>query len=372
MNAPQRLLFPYAEWLQSESFRSPYCLAQSGMPLPAPELLGDLAGAEWLTYPAADALPRLEARLAELFGVAAERVIVTPGATGAMNLCSQRWFRAGSRVAVEIPGYQGLRAYPAHTGAEVAPLERRLANGWQIEPAQVAGLLEGAATGHVLLTNPHNPSGAVLPDGVLAQIAEAAERRGGVLVSAEVYMEYATSEQRRHAALEAPNAISIGSLSKAHGLGPLRIGWLILGAGLVHERRTLMDLAHLNWLDLPSPSLVAGRKALEHLPELLQPVRRLEQESRPLLQAWLRDNPGFRAIETPFGLLSFPRVRGVRDTAGLARHLAQHHGLDVVPGEFFGQRGHLRISCGVPAATLEEGLRRLDEGVKSWLAQGDR
>ncbi|MFT7680426.1 MAG: aspartate/methionine/tyrosine aminotransferase [Planctomycetota bacterium] len=372
MTTQKPLLFPYAEWLQSESFLSPYCLAQSGMPLPAPELLGDLAGAEWLTYPAADALPRLEARLAELFGVAAERIIVTPGATGAMNLCSQRWFRAGSRVAVEIPGYQGLRAYPAHTGAEVAPLERRLADGWQIDPAQVNRLLEGATPGHVLLTNPHNPSGAVLPDGTLAQIAEAAERRGGVLVSGDVYMEYATPEQRRHAALEAPNAVSIGSLSKAHGLSPLRIGWLILGEGLVHERRTLMDLAHLNWLDLPSPSLVAGRKALDHLPELLQPVRVIEHESRPLLQAWLRDNPSFSAIDTPFGLLSFPRVRGVRDTAGLARHLAKNHGLDVVPGEFFGQRGHLRITCGVPAATLEEGLRRLSAGVESWLAQPEK
>ena len=50
------------------------------------------------------------------------------------------------------------------------------------------------------------------------------------------------------------------------------------------------------------------------------------------------------------------------DTRALAEHLAREHGVDVVPGEFFGLPGHLRVGCGVPAATLEEGLARLSAG----------
>ena len=51
MSQAKGILFPYMEWAQSESFRSPYSLAQSGMPLPATEVLGGLAPEEWLAYP---------------------------------------------------------------------------------------------------------------------------------------------------------------------------------------------------------------------------------------------------------------------------------------------------------------------------------
>lgn len=369
MSQAKGILFPYMEWAQSESFRSPYSLAQSGMPLPATEVLGGLAPEEWLAYPSTDALPQLEGRLAELYGVDPQAVIVTPGATGALHLCSQAWFRPGSRVAVEAPGYQGLRALPHHLGAEVAHMERRPEQDWLVDPEYVAQLLAGSDQGHVLLTNPHNPSGAVLPDGALASIAAASARQHGITVCCEVYMEYGPAEARRHIATEAPNGVTIGSLSKAHGLGPLRIGWIILGEGLLHERRRLVDLAHLTWIDPPTASLMLARRALDHLPELLQPARQAEQESRPHLLRWLSETAGVSGTAGPFGILSFPRIHALRNTHAFASFLAEQYLVDVVPGEYFGRAGHLRISCGVPEATLTEGLARLTDGLRAWLEQ---
>ena len=78
------------------------------------------------------------------------------------------------------------------------------------------------------------------------------------------------------------------------------------------------------------------------------------------------------AVEPPFGIFAFPRLEGVPDTAAFATWLADTHQVDVVAGEHFGLAGHLRLGCGLPAATLEEGLRRLALGHRQWVEAGGR
>jgi hypothetical protein len=183
-------------------------------------------------------------------------------------------------------------------------------------------------------------------------------------------MEYATNEQRVHAAHLAPNAVSIGSLTKAYGLGPLRIGWIVLGEGLVQERALVRDGAFLSYVDPPTLSLLAAHLALDNLPRLLEPLRRVEVESRPHLWRWLSETQGVQATIPELGIIAFPRVVGVDDTRALQKFLAREFDVDVVPGEFFGCAGHLRVGCGVPEATLVEGLVRLGDGIRVWRERG--
>src|SRR5690606_7902481 len=110
-------------WAHRESFRSPFCLAQSGMPVPDPSPWRDVRLD--IGHPAAEALPALEAQLATLFGVRPERVIVTPGASAAMLLVALAYFR-GARVVAEVPSYEPLRALPELVGAELTLVRRRL------------------------------------------------------------------------------------------------------------------------------------------------------------------------------------------------------------------------------------------------------
>ncbi|MFT5051623.1 MAG: aspartate/methionine/tyrosine aminotransferase [Chlamydiales bacterium] len=361
------LRVPYLFWAHTKSARSPYCLSQSGMPLPDQAWLGDLSTLDVLSHPSIEALPALERRLAELFDVSPERVLVTAGASGAMLLAALRWFGPSARVAVETPAYQSLAAVTERAGASRVPIERRPENGWQPDPGQVESALDGARPGHVFLTNPHNPTGAVSDAAMVQELAAVAGRADGILLSCEVYMEYATNEQRVHAARLAPNAVSIGSLTKAYGLGPLRVGWMILGEGLVDQRESLIDAAYLNYVDMPTVSLSLARRVLDDLPRFLGPLRRVEAESRPLFVEWLRTCPSIEAFEPEFGIYAFPRIRGVDDTQRLAEHLALSCGVDVVPGEFFGRPGHLRVGCGVPVATLQEGLARLTKGLAEYI-----
>ena len=367
--AAAELLFPYMHWAHGEAFASPYSLSQSGMPPPDMSLLGELSGSDLLGYPAATAQPDLEARIAEFFGVSSGRVLATSGASGAMLICALRWFR-GARVLIDRPSYEPFRALPALVGAHGEDLPRHLDRAWSLDPGQVRARvqeLRGQPT-HLFLSNPNNPTGAVLGAEGVHELAASAAESGGVLVCNEAYMEYGQPEERVHAACLHPQAVSIGTLSKAYGLGPLRIGWIVLGEELAAqgERERLLDLAYLTTLEPPTASMVAARRALDRLPELLQPVRRIEAESRPHLWRWLGETEGVESLVPPFGILAFPRIEGVPDTRTFARWLAETHAVDVVPGEFFGMAGHLRLGCAVPEATLSEGLARLSQGLEEW------
>ena len=367
MPAPADALFPYMFWAHEESFTAPYSLAQSGMPIP--DLPGfSLEGLELLGYPTVEAQPAYEAALAALFGVEAPRILATVGASGGMHLAAQRWFR-GSTVLVETPSYEPLRVLPERAGGRVLPLRRRLETGWALDVDEVRRAA-AAAPGpcHLLLTNPHNPTGQVTDAATLEALAAAIEPTGGVLVVCEAYMEYAPrSEDRVHAPLLAPNALGISTLTKAYGLGALRAGWMLLGEGLTTERDHLIDLHYLTWIDPPTPSLVAATKAIARLPELMQPIRAVEAESQGHLHRWLRGSALVESTVPPFGILSFPRVRGVEDTRALASFLAERFDVGVVPGEAFDTPGHLRVACGVPEATMIEALVRLETGLQTWL-----
>lgn len=370
--ATERLQFPYMVWAHTHAARSAYSLSQSGMPMADPQLFAELGPLD-IGHPSSEALPGYEARLAELFGVDPARVIATLGASGGMHLCALRYLRAGSRVVVDVPSYEPFRALPSYLGAELRPLRRRPEDGWQLDPAEVRRVLaSGHGPGHVFIANPHNPTGAVLERDRLRDIAAEAERAGGQLIVCEVYMEYVPNPRRVHAFELARNGISIGSLTKAYGLGALRLGWIVLGAGLDRERAHLRDMAYLAYVDPPTATLVAGRSALDQLPRLLEPLQRISIESRPIWERWLRTTPGIASHVPEFGVIAFPRVAGVQDTVGLADYLARDHQVDVVPGEFFGLPGHLRVGCAVPAATLTEGLARLARGIEAWRARAPR
>lgn len=369
MSAAEPFRFPYMFWAQTESSVSSYSLSQSGMSPPEASFLDDL-GVD-LANPPAGALPELTEKLAGLFGVEPDRVLVTLGGSFAMHLVAARWFRPGSRVATETPSYEPLRTLPGYCGADTREVERKMEDGWKLDPARVrAALAEGSGPGHVFMTNPHNPTGTKMGAAEVSALADEAARAGGLLVSCEVYMEFLPNEERVHAFALAPNTISIGSLTKAYGLGALRVGWMILGEDVARERAALLDLAYLAYVDPPSVSLRAASRALDHLPKLLQPLKQVEVECRPAWERWLHETRGVTAVIPERGIIAFARIDGVQDTAALVRFLQREFQVDVVPGEFFGKPGHLRIGCGVPAETLKEGLTRLGKGLEAWRARG--
>jgi aspartate/methionine/tyrosine aminotransferase len=360
--------FPYMTWARTRSGTARFPLTQSGMPPADPRLLGPVPEVE-LGH-AATVLFELEARIAARFGVPPQRVVATIGASGGLAACAWAWFGPAARVVVDVPSYEPFRALPRRLGAEVRVVERRIEDGWQLDPVDVRRALgQGAGRGHVFLANPHNPTGLQLGRERLTAIAREAENAGGLLISCDLYGEFEPASERVDAFRCAPNAVSIGSLTKAYGLGALRIGWVVLGEGVAAEVDALRDATFLAWVDAPSASLRLGLRALERLPQFLAAYQTIASTSRPAWARWLATTPGVQAVVPPHGIMAFARIAGAVDTFALSGFLAAEHDVGVVPGEFFGTPGHVRIGCGLPAPQMAEALERLTAGLRAWQAR---
>lgn len=355
---------------RTDAMAQPASLTQSGMAVADPRHFAELTALDF-EWGGARALPELATELARRFRVQPEQVFVTPGATGAMSVAAAALFGPGSRVAVEVPSYEPLRVLPRREGAHVVEVQRTLAQGWRLDPAAVAAALAGPGRGHVFLSSPHNPSGVRTRSADLAQLAELAARAGGYLVCNEIYEEFVPAGQAFHVASELRHGISLGSLTKAYGLGALRVGWVILGEAAMAEREAVEDATFLQYVDLPTFSLRAAALALRRREPLLAPYRHVLAESRPVFERWLASEPRVEALVPEHGIIACARIRGVPDTRALARHLAASEGLGVVPGEHFGAPGHLRLGYGMSPEALADALARLSRGLRSHAADED-
>ena len=110
--------------------------------------------------------------------------------------------------------------------------------------------------------------------------------------------------------------------------------------------------------------------ALDRLEALLAPLAEVEAKSRPPWAHWLATSREVDCVVPEHGIMAFPYVVGARESRELARRLQREHQVDVVPGEFFGAPGFVRVCFGVPEATLVEGLARLERGLAALRAEG--
>lgn len=314
--------------------------------------------------------PFVVRQLQAIYDAPADGILCTTGATGAIALLYRTYLQPGDCVLVENPGFDLFAELATTLGIEVDRFERTPGT-WTLDPARVAAALR-PRTRLVVLANLHNPSGVLAGDDTLREIAAVAGRHDAKLIVDEVYGDYAGPARPRPAARLAANVVSVGSLTKIYGLSTLRCGWLAGRPEVVTPVRELHDriefgvskLGHAiaalvlenraPWDAYSLGCLAAARPVLE--------ARQREWQSQGLLDGALPAH----------GCIWFPRLRGVEDTQSFASWLAEHYGVLVAPGEFFGAPGHVRIGFGHAPEALREGLDGFAQGLREYRARGLR
>jgi len=200
----------------------------------------------------------LRARLAELYGVSPEQLLVGRGSDEAIDLLVRALCRPGEDAVVVCPPVFGMYAVSARL--QGAPLiEVPLVDepdGFKTDLNAVAQAAESRGVHLVFLCSPANPTGQAL---VLADIATLARRLLGraVVVVDEAYGEYSDQPSATSLRDELPNVAVLRTLSKAHALAAARIGCVIAAPELIAVLRNCQAP-----YPLPSPCV---RLALEGL-----------------------------------------------------------------------------------------------------------
>jgi histidinol-phosphate aminotransferase len=173
----------------------------------------------------------LRARLAELYGVASEQVLVGRGSDEAIDLLVRAFCREGRDAIVISPPTFGMYAVAARTqGAEV--IEVPLAADFAVDAdALLAAVTE--STKLVFVCTPNNPTGARVPMATIERLATALRDRALVVVD-EAYLEFAGEVPSATILLDRyDNVAVLRTLSKAYALAGARVGTLVAHAAIV-------------------------------------------------------------------------------------------------------------------------------------------
>ena len=346
-------------------------LTESGVePLEVRELLGpDAAGVlldEPLAYTQSNGTPELRAAVAAtLPGATEDHVLVANGGAEANFVACWRLIEPGDEVVVMQPNYGQVQGLAEGFGAIVRPWPLREeraapASRWAPDVDELRALVTDR-TKLIAVCNPNNPTGARLTEAEVAAVCEVAGRHGAWVLSDEIYRGVERD------GVETPTVwgrtervIVTGGLSKAYGLPGLRIGWAVAAEEMAADLWSRRDYTTI------APSALSDRLARHALAParrtaLLERTRRMIAANFPIVVAWLDAHAGNLAWVPPeAGAIGFVRYGYDIGSTALADRLRRTEGVLVVPGDHFGLDGYLRIGYGGRAASLREGLARLD------------
>jgi hypothetical protein len=350
---------------------APYMRWAKTRPVPGFDLAGsnllactmaDLPGARdtiELNGPNPDGYAPLLDAIAARYGVPASHVATAPGASGANFLVIAALVSAGDEVLVERPAYDPLLGAARLMGARIARFDRTFQDGFDLDVARIEAALS-PATRLVVLTSPHNPSGALISDAALAALAALADREGFRVLVDEVYLDGVYGGRPVPAALRSDLFISTSSLTKAYGLSGLRAGWIVaepVVTRAVHRTRDVVDGIG----SFPSDRL--SLLAFGMLDRLEARARAILEPNLASLAAFIDAREEVEWVRPAGGNVAFPRLQGEADTSAFADRLLEQHGTAIVPGRFFEAPAHFRIAFGCTAAVLGAGLERLGRGL---------
>jgi aspartate/methionine/tyrosine aminotransferase len=319
-------------------------------------------------YTPAVGLQVLRERIAEFYRVRysvdidPQRVIVTPGASAALQLILAAVVNPGEQVLMADPGYPCNRNFVYLLNGQPLGIPVTAASNYQPTPQQVRDdWTEQVAA--LLVASPSNPTGTLLGEQILREYYAIAAARGGCLIVDEIYHGLIYGEPASTALAVSDDIFVVNSFSKYFGMTGWRLGWLIAPQAYVAD----MDkLAQNLFLAAPTIAQHAALKAFDEENINILETRRHEfRQRRDFLLPALRDI-GFDIPVIPEGAfyLYANCSRFTDDSFSFTAQLLEDAGVAITPGIDFGvnqPETHVRFAYTTSLENLQEGVRRLRE-----------
>jgi aspartate/methionine/tyrosine aminotransferase len=345
-------------------------LSESGvLPLKLSELLDGeedverfLANELW--YSACEGSQLFRERIAQFYpGCKPENITVTNGGSEANYVTLWTLLEPGSRLAFMIPNYMqawGLgRAYAGGVDTFRLILKKEAGqNRWVLD---LEGLRRAVTpkTNVIVITNPNNPTGAVLTSAEMDAVVDVAGKVGAWLVVDEIYRGAEVQGGTSPTFWGRYEKVVITSgLSKAFGLPGLRIGWVVAPPKLIEELWVRHDYLTL------TPSLLSdylGTIAMEpqRRESLLARTRNIIRENLPPLEEWfLKHDDIFTYARPQAGAITYCEYKLPIESTELINRLRIELSVFLTPGDQFGLGKGFRTGFGYDLEKTLNGLTR--------------
>jgi aspartate/methionine/tyrosine aminotransferase len=213
-------------------------------------------------YTQATGTPELREAIARWYGsrfgvtVAPQRVVVTAGASAALQPVTLALVDEGDEVLMPDPSYPCNRHFVAAAGGRAVLMPATPEQRFQPDADSVRAAWTAHTRG-VLLASPSNPTGTSIARDEMRRIVQVVRERDGFAIVDEIYLGLSYDEAYGHSALEhGDDVIAVSSFSKYFGMTGWRLGWLVLPEALVPSVERLAQNLYI------CPSSIAQAAAL--------------------------------------------------------------------------------------------------------------
>ena len=296
---------------------------------------------------------------------ASREVVVTAGATSAINLALQATLDVGDEILVPDPGWATYVHAVNLIGA--APVLYPLLEAEEFQfSAETAERYVSPKTRAILINTPANPMGSILPRKNVQAIAEFALRHNLYVISDEVYEKflYEDGEPREHVSIASlsemkDRTVTINALSKTYAMTGWRIGYAASSTEIAGA------MTKINAAASSCVSTIAQYAALEALTGPQDSVAKMITtfaQRRRIMVDGLNEFDGFKCSMPKGAFYAFPNIEGTgMSSKDLAMRIIDEAHVATVPGTAFGKQGegHLRIAYANSIENIQNALDRM-------------
>lgn len=329
----------------------------------------------WTHYGPTQGLPDLRAAIASYvsrtrkINVGPEHVCVVPGGKPVMFFTMLALLEPGDEVIYPDPGFPIYRSMVRFLGATPVPLPLVESRGFSIDLDYLNSCITDR-TRMLILNSPQNPTGGLIPESEIRQIAEMVKDRDLIVLSDEIYSRIYYSEEAPFSIASLPGmlekTILLDGFSKTYAMTGWRLGYGVMPEWLVEAVNKLM---------VNSNSCSASFTQRAGLAALTGPQTDVEhmvaefRRRRDAFCAALNEIPGFSCVLPGGAFYAFPNVQATGiPSRQLADMLLEQAGVSCLTGTAFGDYGdgYIRFSYANSLEKLMEAAGRIKELSRSW------
>lgn len=354
-------LFPsykLASFQTTHRTRAKYFMGASAPESPSVQELLTLAGQtehrQWhqltLGYSSSQGDPSLRESIADLYpDLTSADIITFAGAQEAIFVAYHALLKANDRLRVILPIYEPLALVAQGIGVKVdsVTLDSSHEGEWRMDLQKWRRSVNQSTT-MAVINFPHNPTGKLIRHDELEQIIEHCAGNDCWLFSDEVFrgLEYRRSDQLTPVASLYEKGISLGVISKALGLGGVRVGWIASRNQDLIKR--MLEIKHYLSICNGRCDELLAMIALQNASTLLDNTGKLIQHNLRLLESTLSNHSDIiHWHKTDAGCVAYPKLVDGVDSRDFTEQLLNQTGVMIIPGHcFMWGEAHFRIGFG--------------------------
>lgn len=299
--------------------------------------------------------------------VSPDNIVVTPGAKPIMYFVLTACVDPGDEVIYPNPGFPIYESVIEFVGAKAVPLALKEEKGFSFDVEDLRRLIT-KKTRLLILNSPQNPTGGVLSEKDLRQIAELAKEHDLIVLSDEVYNKIVYDGFKHYSIASIPGmqerTVLLDGFSKTYAMTGWRLGYGAMPEGLAK----LVTQLQINTTSCTASfSQIAGIEALTGPQDDVDKMVSEFKHRRDVIVKGLNAIPGIRCHKPLGAFYVFPNITGTgRSSRELADALLNEAGIACLSGTAFGKfgEGYLRLSYANSIPNLENALDRLEKFLK--------